>query len=388
MFLGGRDSRAGVVVDEATAFQVSSILCAARIVAQGLAQVPLKLFEEVDEDNRVVRKTARTHPVYRLLAEQPNEHQTAFTFRETLLLHAVLTGNGYAFINRRDDQTVRELWPMAPDEVTCAYKHDTREVRYELTSGGRTTSIPSKDVLHLHGPSWNGFSGLRALELAREAIGLSVALERGHGELYSKGGRPSGILAKEGDLSAEAREHVAESWHERFGPGGDGGIAVLDGDWSFSPLSMTAVDAQYIETRRFQLEEIARFMVIFPQMLMQADKPTYASVEQFFIAHVVHTLDPWMDRLEQEIKRSVIGYEGNNQNVYPRHAREGLLRGAVRDRFEAYGKALGSGGHAPIMTVNEIRALENLNPMDGGDALVMPTNTQTKPIEDETDDVA
>ena len=377
----GGGSRAGKSVTRETLLQTSAILCGARVISQGIAQVPLKLYRETEGGGRVKREPARDHPLYRLLADQPNDFQTSFSFRETLVMHAVIGGDGYAFVNRAADGRVRELIPMAPDQVSCGWDKTRKEVKYAI---GNDT-MPSDRVLHVHGPSWTGFSGLSALELAREAVGLSTAMRDSQSDLFAKGGRPSGVLATESELGPETVDRVRSQWAERYGPNGDGGIAVLDGKWKFDPLRMTSADAQMLETMNFLIEEVARFLMVFPQMLMRADKPTYASVEQFFIAHVVHTLDPWMDRIEQEIKRTLIGYDEENANVYPRFSREGLLRGAARDRAEFYKAALGAGGSPPWMTQNEVRVLEQLNPVEGGDELVMPQNMQRS---EEVDDGA
>ena len=372
----GVGSRSGKTVTRETALQVSAILCGARVISQGIAQVPLKLYREIDRDGRSTREPARDHPLYRLVGEQPNDFQTSFSWRETLTLHAVLGGDGYSYINRRPDGSVREILPMSPDDVSSNWDAARSEQSYVFGAGSSRRELKQSEVLHIHGPSWNGFSGLPALALAQEAIGLSIALRDSQSDLFGKGGRPSGILSKDASLGKEAAGAISASWQEKYGPGGKGGVAVLDGGWKFSPMQMTAVDSQTTETMRFLIEEVARFLLVFPQMLMSADKPTYASVEQFFIAHVVYTLDPWMDRIEQEIKRSLIGYEGDNANVYPRFVREGLLRGASSDRANFYKAALGSGGSPPWMTQNEVRGLENLNPLEGGDVLLAPTTVQ------------
>lgn len=376
-FFLGRGSRAGKEVTRETALQTSAILCGARVISQGVSQVPLKLYREVDKGGRRVREPARDHPLYRILADQPNDFQTSFSFRETLVLHAVLGGNGYAFINKKSDGTIRELLPMSPDNVSALWDDSRKELYYDF-AGER---LKPSQILHVHGPSWTGYSGISALDMAREAIGLNIAMRDSNADLYAKGGRPSGVLTSENKLTPEASERVRSIWHERFGPNGEGGVAVLDGGWSFNAMQMKSVDSQMLETMKFLIQEVARFLMIFPQMLMDADKPTYASVEQFFIAHVVHTLDPWMDRIEQEIKKSLIGYEGDNADIYPRFSREGLLRGAARDRAEFYKASLGAGGSPAWMTQNEVRRLENLNPIDGGDDLPIPLNTQMQPPE-------
>ena len=385
-FFLGRGSRAGKTVDRQTALQMSAIYCAARVISQGLAQVPLKLMRETDEAGQTKREPARDQLLYRLLADQPNDFQTSFSFRETIMMHALIGGDGYAFINRSRDGSVRELLPISPDSIRPVFDEDKSELSYEFSTKAGTQRFKTTQILHIHGPSWSGYSGLPALEMAREAIGLNIALRDSQSDLFSKGARPSGILSSESTLGKEGAEAVKAEWQRRFGANGEGGIAVLSNGFKFTPMQMTAVDSQTIETMRFIIEEVARYMVIFPQMLMKSDQPTYASVEQFFIAHVVHTLDPWMERFQQEIKKSAVGYAGGNANLYPQFIRQGLMRGAAADRSEFYAKALGSGGSPAWITPNEVRKLENMNPIDGGDDLPVPVNTQAQPPEEANDD--
>ena len=280
------------------------------------------------------------------------------------------------------------MLPISPDTIVPVWDDDRKELKYEFGSGDTRTVFNLDQILHVHGPSWSGYSGLPALELAREAIGLNIAMRDSQADLFGKGARPSGILSSSEEISPEAAERVKAEWHRKFSTDGEGGVALLPNGFTFTAMQMSSVDSQTLETMRFIIEEVARFMVIFPQMLMQADKPTYASVEQFFIAHVVHTLDPWMDRVEQELKKSVIRYEGDNASLYPRFSREGLLRGASQDRAAFYQAALGAGGSPAWMTQNEVRALENLNPVDEGDNLPIPLNTQMQPPEGVDEDGA
>jgi HK97 family phage portal protein len=191
------------------------------------------------------------------------------------------------------------------------------------------------------------------VQAAREAIGLSKGLEKQQAKLAGNGGKPSGVLSFAGKLAPETVEKLRETWQSRFGPNGDGGIAVLDGDAKFHSMTMTSVDAQHLETRRMQVEEIARAFRVQPIMLMQSDKAaTFASAEQMFRNHVIHTLGPWIERWEQACNRDILGNaEGLTVDLDERN----LLRGDFKDQAEYYTKALGAGGQAAWMTVNEIR---------------------------------
>lgn len=373
--INGRESsgtRAQISVTPETALQVTALLCGARVIAEGVAQVPLKLFQETDDDNnRTIRKPARDHDVYNLIAYQPNDWMTSFEFRETLTLHAVLGGGGFAFINRAADGRARELIPIAPDDIKVIVDTD-RSIRYEIIlDRGTFTKVAPSQILHIKGPSWNGAVGLNIVSLAREAIGLSLALERSQADLFGKGARPSGVLSTETPIGEESVAKMRARWTERFGPGGDGGVALLDGNWKFSTVNMSGVDSQQLESRKFQIEEQCRAIRVFPQMVMQSDKAsTFASAGAFFQAHVVHTIMPWTERWEGALKRDLIGWKDKNADVWPRFLLEGLMEGDPKARSAFYTAMVNMGAMSP----NEVRAAENRNPRDGGDAFLSPLN--------------
>lgn len=357
--------RPGLPVTPEAAVQVTAVLCAVRVVAEGMAQMPLKLYREVEVDGRIKREVAKDHALHRVLHRRPNSWMTSFQWRETMTMHAVLGGNGYSVISRVGGY-VDELIPVDPACVQVGFADG--EVRYRITTDGRTMEYPKRDVFHLRGPSLDGKVGLSILRQAREAVGLTSGLEQTQIRLQQNGGRPSGILtySDAGTLSAEAKQALRESWNEKFGPGGEGGVAVLDNGWAYHSITMSAVDAQLIETRRFQIDEIGRAFRVWPLMLMQADKTaTFASSEQFFLAHVIHTLGPWIERWENTLDCDLI----DDPDLYAHFLTNGLMRGAAKDRSEFYAKALGTGGAPGWATQNEIRAWEDLDPLGGGDEL-------------------
>ncbi|PZQ18943.1 MAG: phage portal protein [Ancylobacter novellus] len=355
--------RHGLPVTIDTALQLAAVLCAVRVIAEGVAQQPLKVMREELREGRTFLRPATDDPAYRLLHRRPNAWMTSFEWRELMTVHAALTGNAYSIISRVDGR-LDELIPVHPDSMQV--KLENGEISYRATVNGRIIELDKRDVFHLRGPSMDGVLGLPIVRLARDVLGLASALEHSHIELQAKGGRPSGVLSTDQTLGPDAKSDLREEWNKKFGPTGEGGIAVFDRGWTFTPLLMSAVDQQFIENRRFQIEEIGRIWRVLPLMMMQSDKTaSYASSEQFFQAHDIHTLHPWVQRWEQTIDRDLL----SDETTYANFVMQGLLRAAAVDRSEYYARALGAPGSRGWMTANEVRALEELDPHPDGDEL-------------------
>lgn len=358
----GWGSSSGATVNERTAVDVTAVFCAARVIAEGLGQMPARIVEETFDATGLPRlKVDRQHWAHRLLSVRPNDWQTAYEFREGMIFNAALAAGAVAIKNKVGNE-VRELLPVPAGSWSVEQLADW-SLRFRVDYSDKTHGYFTRDqVFFLRGPSLDGYSALPAVRQAREAIGLSQALERQQSKLAGNGGKPSGVLSFGQPLKPETKEKLRETWQARFGANGEGGIAILDGDAKFHSMTMTSVDAQYIETRRMQIEEIARAFRVQPIMLMQADKAaTFASAEQMFRNHVIHTLGPWVERFEQAVNRDILANEtGIRVDLDERN----LLRGDFKDQAEYYAKALGAGGTPAWMTQNEVRAEIGYNPVD------------------------
>lgn len=376
----GWSSASGGRVNEYSAIDVTAVFCAARVIAEGIAQMPVRVVEDIfDTQTDLLRvKIRRDHWAHRLLAVKPNGWQTSYEFREGMIFNAAL-GKGAIAIKNTVGGEVRELLPVPSSSWTIEQRADW-SLRIRVDYSDKTHGyFDLSQVFYVRGPSLDGFQAIPAVRQAREAIGLSQALERQQAKLAGNGGKPSGVLSFNKPLSTEAKEKLRETWQQKFGAGGDGGIAVLDGDAKFQSMTMTSVDAQYIETRRLQIEEIARAFRVQPIMLMQADKAaTYASAEQMFRMHVIHTLGPWIERWEQAATRDILGQiDGFRVDLDERN----LLRGDFKDQAEYYGKALGAGGSPAWMTQNEIREEIGRNPIDEAWANSLSQGAMSQPQE-------
>lgn len=363
---GGRSSASGINVDWKTALDVATVLACVRALANGAAQVPFRLYQEIGDR----KELAKDHPVYRLIYRKPNTWQTSFEFRETIMFHLVLTGNAYVWKGRVGrERQLRVLEPIEPHRVRVERDPDG-EITYRVTADdGAFRIYGSSDIWHIRGASWNSWKGLEAVKLARDAIGLSIATERAHAEMHKNGAKVSGVYSVEEKLSKEKLMFLSQ-WLDMHSAGGDRAHKdmILDGGAKFMKSAMTGVDAQHIETRKHQVEEICRAFGVQPIMVYQSDKAsTYASAEQMFIAHVVYTLGPWLERIEQSADNNLLTDEEIDQGYYTKFTPNALMRGASKDRAEFYEKGLGSPGATGYLLRNEVRKWEELNPIEGWD---------------------
>jgi HK97 family phage portal protein len=356
-------THSNVNISAETAVHSSAVLCAIKVISEGIAQMPVRVVAEDYDGEKVIRSTARDHWAHELLSRRPNEFQTAFEFREYVITAALLDKGFLGIKNQLSNGKVSEVLPLPMGSWTI--NRDTNSWKHYFRVGyanGTTGDFLPEQCVYLRGPSLDGWRGLPGLTAAREAIGLSVALERQQARLAGNGGKPSGVLSFQETLSPDRRDKLRELWQERFGPNGEGGVAVLDGAAKFESMTMTSVDAQYMETRQFQIEEIARAFRVHPIMLMHSNSTTtFASAEQHFRNHVVHTLGPWIRRFEEVFNRDILE---NSKDLRVDLDERALLRGDFKDQAEYYTKALGAGGQPGWMTVNEIRAERDMNAYD------------------------
>lgn len=374
---GGRASKSGPTINLETAFKVSVVFACLKVLSQGGAQVPFKLFRETEDGGMTRRAPAKDHSLYDLVATAPNDWTTSFEFRETLILHAAI-GNAYAFLNRGIGGKILEMILLDPSKVEKV-QNDDYSIVYKVTGkSGAVRTFQSEAIWHVKGPSWNGLLGMDALNVAREALGLAIATEESHAKLHAKGVRASGTYSVDSNLNADQYKSL-KAWIEKEMAGAEnaGSPMILDRGAKWLSTAMTGLDAQHLETRKFQIEEICRFFGVMPIMVGYSDKAaTYASAEQMFLSHVVHTLSPWYARVENSADLHLLTKKERASGLYFKFMAAGLLRGAAKDRAEYYAKALGSGGSPAWMTQDEIRGLEELNPL-GGDAAILPVATNT-----------
>ncbi|MDD2870229.1 phage portal protein [Neomegalonema sp.] len=368
--LGGGASEAGAAVTPATALGVTTVLACVDAIARGCAVPGLEVCRE-DAGGRDL--LARDAPEFRVLNRRPNEWQTSLEFRRTLTAHAALTGNGYA-IPVRVGGRLKELIPVMPDQVHIEDVGRYQRVYRVFDQWGEVGVFDPSAIFHLPNLMWDAVRGLDTLRAAREAVGLARAIEGAQARHQRNAGRPNGILFTDQTLGsaqgAGALERIKEGWKAVTEGGNRGKTAVLDYGFKWQSLEMSSVDAQLLETRRFQVEEICRAFGVYPQIVMHTDKAsTFASAEAFFKAHMQTVLswqEIWIQRLDE------FALDGAGP-LYVRFDNRKLEAASLRDRGEYAARMAGSGGHASILTINEIRGEFGHAPIPGGDVLYPPS---------------
>jgi HK97 family phage portal protein len=375
----GGGTVAGVSVNDKTALGVSTVLACVKTIADGCATPNLHVFREKSDGTR---ERAANIPEYRLLNRRPNEWQTSFEWRRQMTIHAALTGAALSIKVRGDNRRVRELIPVQPGQwdIRRVSRYD---VRYRCWDQfGLIGEFAPDDVFVLNGVQWDWISSLNAVHLARAAIGLAISSERSQAAMHANGVRPSGTYSVEGTLTDAQYAALTAHLKKRAGPDATGTPLLLDRGAKWLTTAMTGVDAQHIETRRLQVEEICRSYGVFPIMVGHSDKAaTFASSEAFFSAHVKHTLAPWHKAWTQRIDEMLLDGSGP---LFAEFDCRYLTAGSMADRSQ-WARTMAEMG---IYTRNEIRDEEGKDPLPGLDEPLTPMNMSTKKGNDNAAPVA
>ena len=346
-----------------TTLQLSTAWACVRLNARTIGSLPLKLYERGSTMNRTL---AEGHPLYRVLAETPNDDQGAMEFWEGQITALNLRGNAYARIGRRGDGQVVSLWPLSPDRVTVFRSADGAR-RYRVTTLTKTEELEGSDIFHLRGFGAGGDMGLSPIGFGRQTISTALAAEEVAGSTFANGLQLAGFveLATGTKLLPEQRQQLVELFERFAGSGQAGKVMPLDPGMKFTPLKMTAQDAQLLESRRFSVEELCRWFGVFPVLIghaAQGQTMWGSGIEQLVLAWLTLGLGPELIRIEEAISQQLLNAI-DRRRYYAEHIVEGLLRADSAGRAALY-SALGQNG---VMYRNEMRAKENL-PADASPA--------------------
>lgn len=396
--MGG--STAGKNVNERSAMQMTAVYACVRILSEAIAGLPLHMYRYKDEGGK---EKALDHSLYQLLHDEPNPEMTSFVFRETLMTHLLLWGNAYAQIIRNGKGEVIALYPLMPNRMSV--NRDSNGMLYYQyqksnddapTMEGSSVILSPSEVLHVPGLGFDGLVGYSPIAMAKNAIGLSIAAEEYGAKFYANGAAPSGVLEHPGVLKDPAK--VRDSWNAAFGGSSNSHkVAVLEEGLKYTPISISPNEAQFLETRKFQIDEIARIFRVPPHMVGDLEKSSFSNIEQQSLEFVKYTLDPWVVRWEQSLSHALLTPEEKKTYFFIFNV-DGLLRGSYHERMQGYSIGIQNG----FMCPNDVRELENLDMIseeDGGfkfmvngnmvdlknvGAAYQPNTTTTQPSEEET----
>ena len=372
-YFGGTTS--GKAVTERSAMQMTAVYSCVRILAEAVAGLPLHLYRYKEDGGK---EKALDHPLYLLLHDEPNPEMSSFVFRETLMTHLLLWGNAYAQIIRNGKGEVIALYPLMPNRMVVdrdingqLYYQYTCSTEEAPTMKGVTVNLPPSDVLHIPGLGFDGLVGYSPIAMAKNAIGMAIACEEYGAKFFANGAAPGGVLEHPGTIKDPQR--VRESWQSTFGGSGNSNkIAVLEEGMKYTPIGISPEQAQFLETRKFQINEIARIFRVPPHMVGDLEKSSFSNIEQQSLEFVKYTLEPWLVRWEQSIQRTLFSPE-EKKRYFAKFNVEGLLRGDYASRMSGYATARQNGW----MSANDIRELENLDRIpteDGGDLYLINGN--------------
>ena len=372
-FMGGTTS--GKAVTERTAMQMTAVYSCVRILSEAVAGLPLHVYRYNESGGK---EKAVDHPLYLLLHDEPNPEMTSFIFRETLMTHLLLWGNAFAQIIRNGKGEVVALYPLMPNKMTVdrdenghLYYRYNRSSDEALQGGDGTVILQPRDVLHIPGLGFDGLVGYSPIAMAKNAIGLAIATEEYGAKFFANGAAPSGVLEHPGTIKDPSK--VREAWQSQFGGSANSGkVAVLEEGMKYTPISISPEQAQFLETRKFQINEIARIFRVPPHMVGDLEKSSFSNIEQQSLEFVKYTLDPWVVRWEQAISHALFTAD-EKKRYFVKFNLEGLLRGDYQSRMQGYATARQNGW----MSANDIRELENLDRIpteDGGDLYLVNGN--------------
>jgi len=377
-FLFGGTS-AGKAVNERTAMQASAVHACVRVLAEAVAGLPIHLFQYTADGGK---ERVPTHPLYFLLHDAPNPEMTSFVFRETLMSHLLLYGNAYAQILRDGRGRVVALYPLLPNkmdvsrakngELFYTYRRDQEESRVHPDSG--IVTLRKEDVLHIPGLGFDGIVGYSPIAMAKNSVGMALAVEEYGATFFGNGANPGGVLEHPGTIKDVQR--VKDSWNSAYqGSGNAHRVAVLEEGMKFHAIGIPPEQAQFLETRKYQLNEIARIFRVPPHMVGDLDRATFSNIEHQSLEFTKYTVGPWVTRWEQALQQALI-LPSERSRYFIKFNLDGLLRGDYQSRMRGYSIGRQNGW----LSANDIRELEDMNriPAEEGGDLYLTNGNMTK----------
>ena len=367
LFVFGQ-ANSGEMVDERSAMQIATVYACVRLLAESVAQLPLHLYKVTDPDGQ---EKAQDHPLYKILYREPNPEMTSFSYWEAVMTHLLLWGNSYSQVIRDGKNTVLGIYPLLPENVEID-RTESGELYYIYHA--YTNEVPGEtnkdiifrrdEILHIPGLSFNGLVGFSPIAMMKNSLGTTMAVEKYGSAFFKNGAQPAGVLEHPGVLKDPQK--IRDNWVNAYGgPGNAHKVAVLEEGMAYKPISLPPEDSQFLSTREFGVEEICRIFRVPPHMVQDLKRATFSNIEHQSIDFVVHTLDPWLVRIEKAIVKDLL-IEEEKDLYFPKFNVDGLLRGDYKSRMDGYSVGISTG----IISPNEARRKENMPPLpedEGGD---------------------
>ena len=360
-FLFGRTT-SGKPVNETTAMQTTAVYACVRILSEAIASLPVHVYQYKDGGGK---EMVIDHPLYQVLHDEPNPEMTSFVFRETLMSHLLIWGNAYAQIIRDGAGRVLGLYPLLPNKMDVQ-RDDKGEIYYVYSRSSDENpnfkeygdiKLKKEDVLHIPGLGFDGLIGYSPIAMAKNAVGMTLACEEYGASFFANGANPGGVLEHPGVLKDPSK--VRDSWNAVYrGTSNAHKIAVLEEGMKYQQVGIPPEEAQFLETRKFQINEIARLYRIPPHMVGDLEKSSFSNIEQQSLEFVKYTLDPWVIRWEQSLQKALL-LSGEKGRYFIKLNVDGLMRGDYQSRMNGYSIGRQNGW----LSANDIREMEDMNPL-------------------------
>jgi HK97 family phage portal protein len=368
---GGAPTISGVNVTAFSAMHVPAVLHAVRLIAENCGSTPVKVYRDLEDG----KEAAKDHPAYRLVHRNANEYTSATEFRTILTTEALMHGNGFARVVRFTDGRPYGLDRLDPARVAILSNSLTGAPVFRVSTDNGQIDYSHTEILHLP-----AFGGTSPISLGKEAIGIAMILERHMARLFGSGAMPKAMLSSEKPIMQTPEgentiKNLLASYRNTFGAGNNADPFIAPAGWKYEQLALSSTDAQFLEHRLEQINDIARLFGVPPHMLYQLDRATWSNAEQMGASFLQLCLRPWLDRWQGAYDK-VLFSEGERDTHYTEFVIDDLQRADTAGRAEVFSKLIAS----KVLVPNEARAMMNLPALPGGDELANPfTTTATTP---------
>ena len=361
---GTSNTASKIKVTPESAETLSAVYAAIGLLSETVAQLPLNLHERTDNGSKI----ASAHPLNDLVSGSPNEENTSFVWRETVQAAVLGFGNGYSYISRGKSSGMPKAIELLDPANTRPARDGKGKLIYITTINGKEFVIPAADILHIPARTRDGITGISPIRAHAETIGLGIAATKFGAEFFGNGASLGGVLEVEKGLGKEAKQALKDSW-EKLKAGGYQGVAVLEEGLKYRRIGIPPNEAQFLETRRFQVSEVARIFNIPPHMLRDLEKSSFSNISEQSIEFMRYSMTPWVIKWEQELNRKLLTRE-DRAKYYFKFNINGLLRGTQQQRYESYQTGILTG----FLSRNEARQYEDINTIEGLDEYLIPLN--------------